>query len=242
MITAVVALLAATWAFVSLGQWQLRRADEHRQLRLNFSRSADLPALKALPSAQDAAHLRYRRVRLDGSYVSGVDVLLDNMTHGEQVGYQVLTPFRPDDASTWLMVNRGWVPADPDRRVLPRIRLGGTPPRAVTGRVAPFPAPAIRLGSSAPQEVRPGLLLASYPTSAGLGKVLGRSVYPYELLLDPQEPEGFTRDWRPHVMSPQRNLAYAAQWFAFALFAFVAAGVIVFKRRPATAGGNADAR
>lgn len=238
MITAVVGLLAATWAFVSLGQWQLRRADEHRQLRLTFSRSADLPALPALPSAKDALSLRYRRIRVPGRYVSGVDVLLDNMTHGEQAGYQVLTPFRPNGASAWLMVNRGWVPADPDRRVLPQIRLDATPPRAVVGRVAPFPAPAIRLGSSAPSKPRPGLLLASYPTPAGLGKALGHGVYPYELLLDPQQPQGFTRDWQPHVMSPQRNLAYAAQWFAFALFAFVAATVIVIKRRRAASGGT----
>lgn len=237
-----IGLLAMAWAFVSLGQWQLRRADEHRQLRLNFSRSADLPLLHTLPSVQDAPRLRYRRVGLNGRYMTGVTVLLDNMTLGDQAGYQVLSPFVPSDGSAWLMVNRGWVPADPDRRVLPQVELGGKPPRAVVGRVAPFPAPAIRLGSSAPAKVRSGLLLASYPTPAGLSGALGHSVYPYELLLDPQQPQGFTRDWEPHVMSPQRNLAYAGQWFAFALFALVAAGGIVVRRRRADAGGDAGAR
>ena len=236
-------LSLAAYAFVSLGRWQLRRADEHRQIRLSFTRSTDLPELSTLPSARDVQQVRYRRIRLNGRYVVGRNVLMDNMTYDNQAGYEVLTPFVPSDGSAWLMVNRGWVPANPDRRVLPQVGFGSTAPQMVVGRVAPFPAPAIRLGDSAATEAAPGLLRASYPTAEGLGRALGHAVYPYQLLLDAKQPLGFTRDWRPNVMSPQRNLAYAGQWFLFALIALVAAAAIVIKRaRSAGKAGEADAR
>ena len=33
------------------------------------------------------------------------------------------------------------------------------------------------------------------------------------MLLDPDEPDGYVRDWRPNLMPPEKHLAYAIQWF-----------------------------
>jgi surfeit locus 1 family protein len=35
-------------------------------------------------------------------------------------------------------------------------------------------------------------------------------------LLDPAEADGYTREWRPALMSPEKHLAYAIQWFMMA--------------------------
>jgi len=41
-------------------------------------------------------------------------------------------------------------------------------------------------------------------------------------LLDPQEPNGYVREWRPPGIQPVRHWSYAIQWWCFA------AAVIVF--------------
>jgi surfeit locus 1 family protein len=53
--------------------------------------------------------------------------------------------------------------------------------------------------------------------------VAGVAPLPAVLLLDPDQPDGFVRDWpRPTGgLAPALHLGYALQWFAFALIALV---------------------
>lgn len=223
----VAALIAAAGGFVLAGKWQLRRADEHRQIQQRFVRAAERPVLTEPPPTDDSA-VHYRRARLRGHYVSGPSILLDNMTHDGAAGYQILTPFEPDDGTAWLMVNRGWVRANPDRSVLPDVAPAEAP-GSVRGRIAPWTVPPIRLGSGAAAAAGPQLLLMPYATTSALETALDHRVYPYQLLLDPDAPSGYTRQWRPVTMSPERNLAYAGQWFIFAAAALSAAVFITIR-------------
>jgi surfeit locus 1 family protein len=36
------------------------------------------------------------------------------------------------------------------------------------------------------------------------------------LLLSRDAPDGYLREWRPAVMTPEQHLGYAVQWFAMA--------------------------
>jgi surfeit locus 1 family protein len=45
---------------------------------------------------------------------------------------------------------------------------------------------------------------------------LGYPLLPVVLLLDPDQPHGFVRDWRPVVFGPERHVGYAFQWFSLA--------------------------
>jgi surfeit locus 1 family protein len=36
------------------------------------------------------------------------------------------------------------------------------------------------------------------------------------MLLNPDESEGYVRDWRPLKFGPERNVGYAVQWFSLA--------------------------
>jgi surfeit locus 1 family protein len=223
----VAALIVAAGGFAMLGKWQLRRADEHREIQQRFVQAGEQPVVTALPATDDpAAH--YRRVVLRGHYVPGPSVLLDNMTHDGVAGYQILTPFEADDGTAWLMVNRGWVRGNPDRRVLPDVAPAKAP-GSVRGRIAPWSVPPIRLGSGAAAAAGPQLLLMPYATTSALESALAHRVYPYQLLLDPDAPSGYTRQWRPVTMSPERNLAYAGQWFIFTVAALSAAVFIAIR-------------
>ena len=52
-----------------------------------------------------------------------------------------------------------------------------------------------------------------------LSDALGYQLLPAVILLDPQQPHGYLRDWRPGFggFGPERHLGYAVQWFALAL-------------------------
>jgi len=52
------------------------------------------------------------------------------------------------------------------------------------------------------------------------------------MLLDPDAPFGYTRDWPLPGLSPLRHFSYAIQWWSFALLALVVWGVT--SRRAAT--------
>ena len=63
-------------------------------------------------------------------------------------GYRVWTPLRLADGA-WLVVDRGWVAAHPDRRRLPEIAVGAEP-REVSGFWRPLPRPGLRLATDRP--------------------------------------------------------------------------------------------
>ena len=50
-----------------------------------------------------------------------------------------------------------------------------------------------------------------------LGDELGYQLMPVMLLLEPEEPDGFVREWHPLTFGPERNVGYAVQWFGLAL-------------------------
>jgi surfeit locus 1 family protein len=208
------ALLVA--AFSVLGHWQLQRAAEQDALVRQFLESATLPALDVLPDSSVTTDVRYRRVALRGRYVPRVQVLLDNMTHEGAVGYHVLTLFVPSSGGSAVVVNRGWLPASPDRSRLPVVDVAVNQ-RLLRGRIAHLPVPALRLADDvAALESKPPLKVMTFPRHQDLERILGRPLVPYQVLLDPPEADGYLRAWKPPVERADRNRAYAGQWFLLA--------------------------
>jgi surfeit locus 1 family protein len=218
LVIAVLVLLAA--AFAWLGRWQLERAALHRAIETSFAEADDVPPLEPPLPPGLADEFRYRKVRLEGHYEAKVQILLDNMTQGGVAGYEVLTPFRTASGSL-VLVNRGWVPAAPDRSVLPDISLSRGV-AVVTGRVDHLPQAAMVLGSAPPPQPGPVVRL-SFPDYADIEAVLGQPIARFELLLDPEAPDGFSREWAPDTISADRNIAYAVQWFGLGALAIILA-------------------
>jgi len=219
---AVGGLLLAAAGFARLGQWQLDRAEVNRSIEKQFAAAATLPIVAAPVSADDRESLRFRRVSLAGEYEPDMQILLDNMTHAGQAGYQVLTPFRfgPDRL---VLVNRGWIAGSPDRSVLPDVALRSTV-TAVTGRIDHLPRAALQLDAPPPAR-KSQVYVLSFPDFAAIEAVLGEPLAPFQLLLDADAPDGFVREWTPHSDLADRNIAYAVQWFGLA--ALAVGGVII---------------
>lgn len=215
-------LVSLAAVFSALGFWQLNRAEQHRELEDRFERAADAPVLELPVAAVDIGSQRYSWLRLRGQYRARRQILLDNMTHAGQAGYQVLTPFDIGDGRL-VLINRGWVPADPDRSRMPDVALANQH-ADISGRIDQLPRAALSLEAE-PVSVDDALWVVSFPTIENIENLLGRQVYPFQVLLDPEADAGFVRDWQPGGVTPERNIAYAVQWFALAALAGVIAVV-----------------
>lgn len=215
--------------FLSLGAWQLGRMQEKRALLAAFAARGAEPPRRGPISDADARRLRFARLRVHGRYDSEHQVLLDSIVRAGRPGYYVLTPLRHGDEA--VLVNRGWLPASADRSAgLPPLAVGDGP-RDVTGRIERLPAPGLRLAAAPPDPAAAWPRRLLYPTAAELAAQIGYPVHDYQLLLDPAAPDGFLRDWQPAVgFGPMRHLAYAVQWFGFALAATVIYLLLNLKR------------
>lgn len=195
---------------LSLGSWQLRRAQEKQALFDAFARGAD--ATVTLPHGYAPVD-RYAHVVTRGTYLPDRQILIDNMTHGERAGYRVLTPLQRTDG-TVVLVDRGWVPlVGGARDRLPDVAVDAKP-REIAGRADDLPRAGIDvdtpLGSGWPR-------VLSFPKQAQVEQVLERRVYPRIVLLDADRPDGFVRAWQPPGFPPDRHVGYAVQWFGLAL-------------------------
>jgi len=226
---AIAGLLALAAACGWLCAWQLRRAAESREISARFAAAAEVTALDTAPD-ELTEELRFERIALRGRYVVEPQVLLDGRVHDEASGYEVLTALELADGRN-VLVDRGWLRADPDRSVLPDVSVDGAE-REVRGRLERLPRPGLKLGESRAAARGDGaVLVALYPTAADIGHWLHSPVQDYMLLLDADANDGYLREWRAPVLSPERHLAYAGQWLVFGLGSLGAAVAVARSAR-----------
>jgi len=221
------ALLVA--ACIALGYWQLGRAREKQALIDGYARG-DATIVDVTSGSLDGL-ARYQRVGARGSYEPRRQVLLDNMPSADgRPGYRVLTPLRRPGAGRLLLVDRGWVPLGESRERLPAVDVSDAT-RDIVGRVDSPPAPGLRLQAADESRETAWPRVMNFPTTDELTAGLGQPVEPLIVLLDPQAPDGYDRRWHPALhMTPARHVAYAIQWFVFAIVAAVVLFVASLRR------------
>jgi len=227
---AIVGLLALAVVCSLLSVWQYRRAAESRAVTARFAAAAAEPVLDE-PPPRLTDDVRFRRLAASGHYVPEPQFLLDNRVHDGDAGYDVLTAFGLKDGRT-LLVNRGWVEANPDRAVLPDVQVDANE-RTIVGQLDRLPRAGLRLGASFPAAAaREPVIVVVYPDAAELGAALRARLVDYVLALDSGEPDSFIRDAEPPTLSPERHLAYAGQWLLFGVGALGAAVAVARGARP----------
>jgi surfeit locus 1 family protein len=200
--------------FSYLGVWQLHRAAEKRVLMHTRAARAsqDLVFDKILT---DQADYRYRAMVLKGHFDNAHQILLDNKTHEGQVGYELYTPFRVEGSKQAILVDRGWVPASPDRHLLPALPARSSAVQ-LEGVLSLAPT-HFALGAMSESQTPHYPLRLQFIDLKALSQILPYRLAPYVLWLDPKAPDGFIRDWKVTYMPPEKHVMYAVQWFAFAL-------------------------
>ena len=215
---------------VSLGIWQLNRAQEKVTIRDQFLTRRQLPVVTLGAELLDPGIMAYRPVVATGQYLENLQILLDNKVYLGRAGYHVLTPLLLSGSDTLVLVNRGWIPWGPDRQRLPHI---DTPTHEITihGHLSKPAAHAISFDRASPNDgfepVWQNLDLDRFEL------LTGRPVHRLVLLLDraTNGDDALIRQWPDYEDSwIQRHYGYAVQWFGLALVLVVIFGFISFKR------------
>ena len=201
---------------LTLGFWQLDRARQKAELQTAFAERFQLPPTPlAEVDPADSAN-RYRRVIAAGRYDNAHQLLLDNQVRDGRPGYHTLTPLRLRDG-TAILIDRGWLPLGATRQELPDVSLSAEPV-TVRGWLAQPANPGLRLGDGAGGDSRWPRIIphVDYQRLSGL---LDYPLLPAIILLEPEAPAGFWRDWQPRFggQGPERHQGYAAQWFSLAV-------------------------
>ena len=100
---------------ISLGNWQMRRADEKRALQAQHDAAERDEPVDLTAAGSNVDSLVGRRVRVRGRFVSEFDVYVDNRTHRGVAGFHVLTPLRIAGSESHLLILRGWIAGGFDR-------------------------------------------------------------------------------------------------------------------------------
>ncbi len=194
---------------LSLGFWQLDRAEIKRQLLRQTAATNDLQTIYTLPQAQAAAD--FQLVELQAKWLTPYQWLVDNQVWQGQVGVDVVNLVLIEDA--YLLVNRGWV-AWPRRTSLPPTDFRALAVR-LEGRLVPVSSAAFVLAEDTLKEGYPQLLQRLDIDL--LTQQLDKPLLDQVLYLNEQSDGVYQPHWRPVNMGPEKHLGYAVQWFGLAL-------------------------
>ena len=224
--TALLLLAFGLAFFLTLGFWQLGRAEFKRTLYANFmagsgAQPAALPQALALWQPN-----RYEPVQLRGRFIPGKTVLLDSQTQDGQVGVQVFQGFQSEGKN--VLVALGFIAIARDRSQFPTPAVPEGE-QLLRGLLANPPASGLKLGELGEPPASSTWLLSRIEIPA-LNRYFGVPLAAPVLLLDPvrstQSPSTesvltLPRSWHPNTFPPERHMGYAVTWFGFALTALI---------------------
>ena len=220
-------LIIATIAFlVSLGLWQLERADQKRTIEAAIL-NANTGPVELIANGRELLDKEYYDVRLQGNYLSDKQFIYDNQIVDQVSGYYVLTPFILTDQLGVILVNRGFIPWNGQREKLADIAVDSAS-REIKVQVS---SPIKRMELKATDVSRQFPVLIQAIDFDVLEEVSKLEFVKVVGLLDPSSSDGYVRKWEPYTGSIEKHIGYAIQWFLMALVLAIIGLRIGLKRR-----------
>ena len=219
--------LLLTGVFVAAGVWQTQRAGYKDLLRHRAEQAAAGPTISVPSVPGDEAQLDFRRLVASGFWLTDKTILLDNKLRGGVVGYEVVTPLKPEHGEACILVNRGWVAAPPRRDTLPAIR---TPQgRVQVQGIARVPSNRfIELSDKGiVGQVWENLTIERYAGWSGL------TLQPVMIYQEGGLDDGLVRVVvAPEVsgLGADRHRGYAFMWFSLAALTVLIAGILLYTK------------
>lgn len=226
------ALLVVIMAIVcvGLGRWQLHRLEERQALNARLEAALSRPSVPVdellAPGQPLPADLEWRAATATGRYAADQQLLVRNRTQGGRPGLHVLTPL-VDSGGAAILVDRGWIPAG--ATATERVEAPAPPAGevVVTGRLRASQGESARAAGDITAGMPPGQIpRIDVP---GVADLLRQRVYGGFMERVTEEPSA---DPAPEPVPPPElgegpHLAYAMQWFLFALVAVVGSFVLI---------------
>ena len=199
---------------VSLGFWQLDRADEKQAVQAVFDlRQTEKPiSIESLFNRQ-AADVNAVRVSLKGRYINSNNILIDNKIHRSKFGYEVVTPFKLSASDHVVLVNRGWIQGPIDRQLFPDITAIQNQQTLKGVIFIPSKTP-FSIGT--PEQSNAWPKRVPFLNHAELATYFDTPLFPYQVRLDTKQAGELQRNWKVITVKPEKHIGYAVQWFAMA--------------------------
>jgi surfeit locus 1 family protein len=213
------AAIGVALSALSLGNWQLRRADEKVALKAQIDQAKAMPAITE-DLVSDQTHDK-RRVQLTGLFLDDKTVYIDNRTFKGQAGFHVLTPLKMRNGT--VLVLRGWVARDvAERSKLPLLKLFNEPVTLV-GLSQTDLIKSYELGKATKPSAQQKLWQSA--TIAQIAEWSGLALTPYvvrqtESLKDATGADiddGLIREWVALNTDVDKHRGYAVQWYSLAV-------------------------
>ena len=217
-------VLLTVFGFVQLGLWQLGRAGEKLAAQEEFEQqqlrtAQPLENISITEAVLDPVALDNLHVSLNGEYLNERTILVTAQFFDSQIGYEVVTPLRLENADQLVLVSRGWtsgiLPPDTPPRTQP---VEG--PVSLTAQIH-IPDPTERTYASQIDASSWPLRVRSIEIDV-LESLLGEPLYPYLVRLTEDQPGSLVRHWPETNVDIDTHLSYALQWFTFAVMAAIA--------------------
>ena len=195
--------------FFMLGLWHIERGQAKTVIINQFDSN-----LKKEQKYLNKESKKWDRVKVEGSWNSSKQILIDNVIHNGVAGYKVLTPLRIKNSENIILVDRGWIKGNKFREDIPNISI---PENSVTV-TGILESPELGLVLSDDLVTTEWPKISQTKNAEVLIKEYVESVYELILLADPLLKNSLEYiKIIPTNMKPSKHYGYAAQWFSMFL-------------------------
>jgi surfeit locus 1 family protein len=197
-------------ALISLGFWQLHRAQAKKIWINTLEQGQMLPLNQAIASPQSA---QYHTISLRGEFANSPTLLLMHQSRNGQHGVDVINLFKPEGENDFILVNRGFINHQNPQNIAPPPGQ----PIALHGIIDLPKSDRFILGSNIlDPSLRP--LPVQRLDLRELEALFNVRLLPLVILADQELGDGLLRQWQiTPSMPPEKHLGYAVQWFGLAL-------------------------
>jgi surfeit locus 1 family protein len=195
---------------VYLGFWQLQRADQKATLLEKWAvqqQSLRIPINEVSSSSPE-----YAPVVFEARFDQDRYWLQEGKTYQGRSGYMIL--MLAHTKTQRYLVNRGWVPADPNREILPSIATPSSTVR-LTGSLKRPSLNPLTDEKNNPVRGWPHRILEI--DLSNMQQQYGEPIEGWVIELDQADPSAFAVPTRQVPVTPEKHRAYAIQWFSMAV-------------------------
>lgn len=203
--------------FIVLGQWQLNRAHFKNQIKESLLGSKQSMIKEYAASDVLKTPILYSAYKIKGQFVNVGPLYLDNQIFNHQVGYDILNLFKINDSNEIVLINRGWVGNQNDRKHLPIVN---TPSEIIelTGIFAPITHNLILKKESFKNTNLQNGVIVQYIDVSIINNLYNLTVVPFVFkLADNSHSILQYRDWLMGSTSYEKHLAYTCQWWVMSV-------------------------
>jgi len=235
LVTSLLALIFFS-LFISLGFWQLDRADYKRTLYSDFENRQSGQAIDLNhdnTKLSDKEEIIWRHVNATGEFLEQYQILLDNQVEKGQAGYYVYTPFKLEQSEHAVLVNRGWLSTGNDRTVSPALIMTNDLVN-IMGVAKEEPKTGLLLKNMPPEQMNKGVYRVQRLNINEVAELTKTKLLPYIVRLEPESKHGYRRQWQLPGSGVSIHNGYAFQWFAFATVLLIIYLVLNIKNKHKT--------